>query len=150
MNTNTLADVALGLGMNDFLLLSRGEAKDTGKARQYILANTYEAFVGALYLDQGYGVVKDFIARTIFPLTDDIVAQRLWRDSKSYFQEQAQEHVSITPEYRVLKEEGPDHDKQFTIGVFLGDVLAAEGDGKSKQEAEQNAASAAIQVKGWR
>lgn len=150
VNTNTLSDVAGKLGMNDFLLLSRGEAKDTGKARQYILANTFEAFVGALYLDQGYDGAKEFIMRTIFPLIDTIVSERLWQDSKSFFQEKAQEEVSITPEYRVLKEEGPDHDRHFTVGVFLQNERVAEGEGKSKQEAEQHAAAAALRAKEWR
>jgi len=149
VNTNTLSDVAGVIGANDFLLLSRGEAKDTGKARQYILANTYESIVGAIYLDRGYSSAQIFISKTIFPLIEKIVSEKLWQDSKSYFQEQAQERVSITPVYNVIKEEGPDHDRHFTMGVFLGNELIAEGEGKSKQEAEQNAASAALEVQGW-
>ena len=149
VNTSTLSTVATGLGMNDFLLLSRGEAKDTGRARQYLLANTFEALTGALYLDQGYGAAQQFIAQNIFPLTDDIVSQKLFQDAKSHFQEKAQEKVSITPGYRSLKEEGPDHDKEFTVGVFLDDELIATGEGKSKQEAEQAAARAGLEKKGW-
>lgn len=149
VNTSTLSTVATGLGMNDFLLLSRGEAKDTGRARQYLLANTFEALTGALFLDQGYKAAQHFVAENIFPLTDDIVAQRLFQDAKSAFQEKAQDTVSVTPTYRSLKEIGPDHDKQFTVGVFLGEELVATGEGKSKQEAEQAAARAGLEKKGW-
>ncbi len=149
VNTNTLSEAAVKLGVTDYLYLSRGEAKDTGRARQYILANAFEAIIGALYLDQGYDVAKGFIETNIFPLTENIVAQRLWQDAKSRFQEEAQERVSITPSYQKLREEGPDHDKVFTVGVFLGEELIAEGEGKSKQEAEQAAATAALVVKGW-
>jgi len=150
VNAITLAGVALSLGMNDLLLLSKGEAKDNGRARQYILANTYEAFVGALYLDQGYESAKKFIEKNLFPLIDEIVSKKLWLDSKSFFQELAQEKVGITPSYSSLRESGPDHDKQFTVGIYLGKELVAEGTGKSKQEAEQEAARKGLEVKGWR
>ena len=149
VNTNTISNVALSLGMNDYLMLSRGESKDTGRARQYILANTFESVVGAIYLDQGYDAAAKFIADTIFPLTDDIVAKKLWQDDKSHFQEEAQERVSITPTYKIMGESGPDHDKHFTVGVFLGAEMIADGTGKSKQEAEQMAARAALQKKEW-
>jgi len=149
VNTNTLSSVAGELNMGDYLLLSKGEAKDIGRARQYILANTYEALVGALYLDQGYDVAGKFIGNTIFPLIDEIVEKNLWRDHKSYFQEKAQEKENITPSYQTLREEGPDHDRQFIVGVFLGEKNIAEGEGKSKQEAEQEAAKNALQKKKW-
>jgi ribonuclease-3 len=149
VNTNTLSSLAASIGMNDFLRLSRGEAKDTGRARQYILANTFESVIGAIYLDQGYDAAHQFIANSVFPLTEDIVNQRLWQDNKSKFQEEAQDRVSITPGYQVLDEQGPDHDKHFTVGVYLGDELIAEGEGKSKQEAEQMAAKNALEEKGW-
>jgi ribonuclease-3 len=149
VNTNTISEAATRLGMNDCLLLSRGESRDTGRARQYILANTFESVIGALYLDQGYDAAHDFIAAHIFPLADEVVRRRLWQDSKSHFQEQAQERVSITPSYAILSEEGPDHDKHFTVGAYLGDELVARGDGKSKQEAEQVAAQAALEAKAW-
>lgn len=149
VNTVTLSSVAASLSMDDYLLLSKGEAKDTGRARQYILANTFEAFVGALYLDQGYDAAKRFIEKNIFPLIDEIVEKRLWQDHKSFFQEKAQEKVSITPSYQTLREEGPDHDKKFVVGVFLGDELVAEGEGRSKQEAEQDAAKNALEAKKW-
>lgn len=149
VNANTLSELAEKLSMNDFLLLSKGEAKDTGRARQYILANTFESVIGAIYLDQGYDKAKDFIAKHLFPLTDDIVKTKSWLDSKSHFQERAQEMVSITPSYKTLKEIGPDHDKKFVVGVFLGDEQIAEGEGRSKQDAEQMAAENGLKAKGW-
>ncbi len=149
VNTNTLAEAANKLGANQFLRLSKGEARDTGRARQYILANAFEAIIGALYLDQGYGAAQSFIDRTILPLTDDIVSKRLWQDAKSRFQEVAQERVSITPAYNLLAEAGPDHDKVFRVGVYLGEECVAYGEGKSKQEAEQEAATKALNAKGW-
>ena len=149
VNTVTLSGVAGDLGMNDFLLLSKGEAKDTGRARQYILANTFESFVGALYLDGGYEQAKDFIAKNLFPLTDEIVEKGLWQDSKSRFQEVAQEKESVTPQYKTVQEVGPDHAKNFIVGVYLDDKKIGEGEGKSKQEAEQAAAQNALESKGW-
>lgn len=149
VNTNMLSSVAGTLGMDDYLLLSKGEAKDTGRARQYILANTYEAFVGALYLDQGYDVVRAFIERTVLIHVDEIVEKRLWQDHKSFFQERAQERENVTPTYQTLKEKGPDHDRHFLIGVFLGSECVAEGTGKSKQEGEQEAARLALEKKSW-
>ncbi len=149
VNTNTLAEAANKLGANQFLRLSKGEARDTGRARQYILANAFEAIIGALYLDQGYGAAQSFIDRTILPLTDDIVSKRLWQDAKSRFQEVAQERVSITPAYNLLAEAGPDHDKVFRVGVYLGEECVAYGEGKSKQESEQEAATKALNAKGW-
>ncbi len=149
VNAIIISEVALKAGMNDFLLLSRGEAKDLGKARQYILANTYEAYIGALYLDQGYDVVDKFLHENLLPKTDEIVKKKLWRDAKSLVQEKAQEFVSVTPSYKVLSESGPDHDKHFTVGIFFGPNQIAEGKGKSKQEAEVSAAAAALKVKKW-
>lgn len=149
VNTVSLAVVASELGINEFLLLSKGEEKDTGRARQYILANTLEALIGAIYLDQGYDAAKEFIARQLFDKTDAIVAKRLWRDSKSRFQELAQEHTGITPSYETISQTGPDHDRLFTVGVFLGNEKVAEGTGRSKQEAEQSAAEAGMSRKGW-
>lgn len=149
VNAVTLAGVAEELGMNDCLLLSRGEAKDTGRARQVILANTIEAFIGALYQDLGYDAVKQFVSRHLFKLVDEIVQNKMWLDAKSHFQEKAQEIVGATPSYETVKETGPDHDKHFTVAVFLGKERVAEGDGKSKQEAEQEAAKLALEVKRW-
>jgi ribonuclease-3 len=149
VNAIIISGVAGELGMNDFLLLSKGESKDNGKARQYILANTYEAYVGAVYLDQGYGSADGFITQSLLPHTNEIVSKKLWRDSKSLVQEKAQEFVGFTPCYKVLHEAGPDHDKHFTVGIFFGTELIAEGKGKSKQEAEQKAAEAALKVRNW-
>lgn len=149
VNAVIIGEVALSLGMNDYLLLSKGEAKDIGKARSYILANTYEAYVGACYLDQGYDVVRDFIAGSLFGKIDMIVKQKLWRDAKSLVQEKSQEYLNITPSYKVVSEVGPDHDKHFTVGIFFGEDKIAEGKGHSKQEAEQSAARRALEVKEW-
>lgn len=149
VNAVIIGEVALTLGMNDYLLLSKGEAKDIGKARSYILANTYEAYVGACYLDQGYDVVRDFIAETLFDKVDTIVKEKLWRDPKSLVQEKSQEYLSVTPSYKVISEVGPDHDKHFTVGIFFGGDVIAEGKGHSKQEAEQAAARKALEVKDW-
>ena len=148
VNTVSLSESASALGVNDFLLMSKGESKDTGRARQYILANAYEALIGALYVDQGYDVAKEFIATGLFHKTERIVDKRLWQDAKSRFQELAQEQVSITPTYELVSQEGPDHDRVFTIGVFLKSEKVAEGQGRSKQEAEQAAAEQAIEAKG--
>jgi ribonuclease-3 len=149
VNAITLSEAAQKINVNDFLLLSKGEAKDTGKARQYILANTMEAVIGAIYLDQGYDLAKYFISKNLFHLIDKIIEDKSWIDAKSKFQEKAQEKESLTPVYKSLKEEGPDHDKRFTIGVYLDDSLIAEGEGMSKQEAEQVAARKALEVKKW-
>ncbi len=149
VNTVSLSAASEKLGINKYLLMSKGEAKDEGRARQYILANVFEAFIGAIYLDQGYATAQDFVARNLFPKTEEIVRKRLWQDPKSRFQELAQEHVSITPSYQLHGQEGPDHDRIFTIGVYLRTELVAEGKGRSKQEAEQEAALHAVAAKGW-
>ena len=149
VNAIIISEIASKIGMNDYLLLSRGESKDNGKARQYILANTYEALVGAIYLDGGYNIADKFITKTLLPHTEEIVSKKLWRDAKSLVQEKAQEFVGVTPLYRVLSETGPDHDKHFTVGIYFGHDLIAEGKGKSKQEAEQKAADAALKVRNW-
>lgn len=149
VNAITLSEVAARLGMNDYLLLSKGETKDVGRARQYILANTFEAVIGAIYLDRGYQITQDFIVRQLFSKTDEIIAKNLWQDAKSSFQEQAQEKIGVTPAYRVLREIGPDHNKRFTIGLFIGEELVATGEGHSKQEAEQDAAQKGLTLKKW-
>jgi ribonuclease-3 len=149
VNTKTISAAALKLGFNDYLLLSRGEAKELGKARGYILANTFEAFIGALYLDQGYDPCRDFIAATLLGLLSGIIEQELYKDAKSHFQEKAQEISKITPSYKVLQESGPDHAKHFVVGVYLGTDLVAKGDGYSKQEAEESTAKNALVAKGW-
>lgn len=149
VNASTCAAIAAAIKVNDFLLLSKGEAKDTGRARQYILANALEAVIGAIYLDRGYERVKEFILANFSPLIDDIVTQGTWIDAKSKFQERAQDAEGVTPLYRTIRESGPDHDKKFTVGVYLRDGLVATGEGDSKQEAEQRAASQALSKMGW-
>lgn len=149
VNTVSLSAASENLKVNEYLLMSRGESKDTGRARAYILANAFEAFVGALYLDAEYERAAQFIAENLFTKTEEIVEKRLWQDPKSRFQELAQEHHSTTPTYDTLHTDGPDHDRTFTIGVFLKKDKIAEGTGRSKQEAEQAAALAAITAKGW-
>jgi ribonuclease III len=149
VNSNTLSTVAEKLGVNAFMMLSKGEAKDTGRARQFILANAFEAIIGAIYIDGGYDKAKEFVAGQLFGLTDEIIAERKFIDSKSNFQELAQEKTAITPSYKIIKEIGPDHNKVFTVGVYLKDDLVTTGEGKSKQEAEQDAAQKAIELKGW-
>lgn len=149
VNTQSIADAATQLGMNDFLLLSRGEAKDTGRARGIILANAFEALIGAIYLDAGYDASYSFIEAQLFHKTDDVVEKRLWQDSKSRFQEVAQEKVAVTPTYELMDQSGPDHDKRFMVAVFLGKDKVALGEGRSKQEAEQDAAAKALLAKGW-
>jgi ribonuclease-3 len=149
VNANTLASVAEVIHVNDFLLLSKGEAKDKGRARQVIMANAMESIIGAIFLDSGYVAAEKFVAEHILSLTEQIIAEGTFIDSKSLFQEKAQENTGITPSYKTTKEDGPDHSKVFTVGVYLETELVVEGTGKSKQEAEQSAAQKALQIKGW-
>src|SRR3989344_5916572 len=149
VNAKMLTLVAERSGFNDFLLLSRGETKELGKARQYILANTFEAFIGALYLDAGYEAADKFIKKHLIINLPEIIKSGSYKDAKSQFQEQAQEKNGITPAYKIIKEWGPDHKKKFTVGVFLDNDLVAEGEGYSKQEAEEEAAKTALLVKNW-
>ena len=149
VNAVTLGQVADSLSFNDMMKLSKGEAKDVSRARSSILADAYEAFIGALYLDQGYEAAKGFLRTTILSKTDEVVSKNLWRDAKSFFQEKAQEYTGATPTYETIEEVGPDHAKQFTVGVFIGRERVASGAGFSKQEAEQEAALAALEKKGW-
>jgi ribonuclease-3 len=149
VNTKMLASIGRELEFSDYLRLSRGEAKEEGKARDYILANTVEAFIGATYLDQGLKVAEKFIITYIFSKLPQVLEEKLFEDAKSHFQEVAQEKTSITPSYAVLKDWGPDHAKSFRIGVYLNKELVGEGEGLSKQEAEQDAAKNALKNKGW-
>lgn len=144
VNAVTLGSVAERLGMNEYLLLSKGEAKDTGRARATILANAFEAVVGALYLDQGYDVAAHFVQTQVMSRIDDVVKTGAWKDAKSAFQELAQAKHGLTPRYDVVRAEGPDHAKHFIVAVFVGDDEVAQGEGKSKQEAEQDAATRAL------
>ncbi len=149
VNTQSLAAVAASLGINDHLLLSKGEAKDTGRARQIILANAFEAILGALYLDQGYAAAESFVRQHLLPRLPGLIDARAYQDAKSRFQEAAQEREGRTPSYETLAEIGPDHDKRFTVGVFVGKAEIARGEGNSKQDAEQSAAKNALDKLGW-
>ena len=149
VNSVMIASVSVELGFNEHLLLSKGEAKDTGRARQYIMANTFESVVGAIYIDQGYAEAERFITRVLLPKIKIVEDQKLWVDAKSYFQEKAQEMLGVTPSYKTIKEHGPDHDKIFTVGLYVNESLIAEGAGKSKQEAEQDAAKKGLEARKW-
>lgn len=149
VNAVMLARISTEFDLNSFVLLSRGEAKDTGRARQYILANAMESLIGSIYLDRGYDVADKFIKKFIIKELTEIIDKKLFRDAKSLFQEKAQEKVGTTPTYEVLDEWGPDHARNFKIGVYLGKDLAGQGQGPSKQEAQQQAAEDALRNRGW-
>jgi ribonuclease-3 len=149
VNAVTLSEVATDLEINDFLLLSKGEAKDTGRARQNILADAFEALIGAIYLEHGYEKADEFIKKYLLSKTTEVVKRGLLKDAKSKVQEKSQDIYGVTPKYKVVKETGPDHDKHFTVAIYFGNEQIAEGTGKSKQEAEQKAAEEAISKKGW-
>lgn len=150
VNAKTLAGIARQLEFEEFLLMSRGEAKDAdSKARMYILANAIEAIIGAIYLDGGWDAAKSFIERNVLSHLKFILENQLHIDPKSKFQETAQELLGVTPSYKVLEETGPDHAKEFTVGVFLEKELVAVGKGTSKQEAQIAAAEEGLRVKGW-
>lgn len=149
VNATMLSGITNDFDLNAHMLLSRGEARDTGRARQYILANAIEALIGAMYLDGGYPACKEFIGRFVLTHLPDIISKKLYRDPKSLLQEEAQERISVTPTYHVMEEWGPDHARQFKIGVYLGKELAGEGQGQSKQDAQQAAAEDALQNKKW-
>jgi len=150
VNAKTLAGIANQLRFEEFLLLSKGEARDANsKARMYILANAIEAIIGAIYLDGGMPGAEKFIQSFILNHLPFILKNELYVDPKSKFQETAQELLGVTPNYRVLEEKGPDHNKEFTVGVFLEKELVAVGRGSSKQEAQVAAAQAGLEAKGW-
>lgn len=139
-----LSKVAVIWNLDDALRMSKGERRDTGKARQYILANAVEAVIGAAYLDRGYEAVKQVVHRDIISHLPDVMKRGLHIDAKSKFQELAQEHSRMTPVYTVIGEHGPDHAKEFRVAVMIGSDLWGEGKGTSKQEAEQHAATVAL------
>ncbi len=140
-----LSHIAEELGLNDYLFLSRGERRDIGKARLYILANAVEAVIGAVYMDQGYEAAAKLIVDRIIAKLPTVIEQGLHIDNKSRFQEVAQERFRLTPTYQVLQEKGLDHAKEFSVGVFVGDKKMGEGQGSSKQEAQQMAAKHALE-----
>jgi ribonuclease-3 len=144
VRTESISAAGERLGLNDYLRLSRGEKRGSKRARAQIIANCFEAVTGAIYLDRGYEAAKQFIADNIIVTLAGILNSGSWMDAKSQLQEIAQNVDNATPHYRVLSEEGPDHDKIFTVGVYIGDVLKGQGDGPSKQAAQQSAAEAAL------
>ncbi len=149
VNSSMLSEISQKIDLNSYILLSQGERKDAGRARQFILANALEAVIGAIYLDQGYEESEKFIKRTILPEFPRIVEQKLYKDAKSFFQEKAQEKIGATPSYKILDQWGPDHNKTFKVGVYVNDTLEGVGFGPSKQEAQQKAAEDALHKKGW-
>ncbi|MFH1427711.1 MAG: ribonuclease III [Patescibacteria group bacterium] len=150
VNSNMLSEVAQMNELDDFLYLSKGEAKDNdSKARRFILANAVEALIGAVYLDQGKAAAKKFINKNMISKLDHILENQLYLDPKSKFQEKTQEICGVTPHYRVLSESGPDHAKIFEIGLYIGEELITNGKGSSKQEAQINAAEKGLKKKKW-
>ena len=149
VNTKTLSKTAKKIGFDKFILLSKGQKKDKGKAMQCILAGNFEAFLGALYLDQGYKKCDAFIKKYLLGQLPEIIKNHLVRDSKSLFQEKTQENERITPIYRVIKEWGPDNARHFVVGVYLKNHLVSQGEGLSKKEAEEVAAKRALKLKNY-
>lgn len=145
VNYQMLAEVSKDIGLEDFLLLSKGESKDTGRARDVILANAMESLIGAIHLDGGYEEAKKFIVEFIINKLEKVIKEQLYRDAKSVLQEKTQATLKTTPIYKVLGAEGPDHKKTFNVGVYLGDKMIASGQGLSKQDAEVEAAKKALE-----
>ncbi len=144
-----LAEIATLLDLGAYLYLSRGEERSGGRKKNYIMANTLESFIGAIYLDKDYKTAHAFIDQFILNKLSSILEQGLHVDAKSRFQEISQDKLGITPEYRLLDDQGPDHDKSFIMGAYFGDELIARGSGSSKQKAEQKAADQALKAKKW-
>lgn len=144
VRTESISAAGERLGFNNYLRLSRGEKRGSDRARQQILANCFEAVVGAIYLDKGYKVAEDFITKNILITLDKILSSGSWMDSKSRLQELAQSVEGATPHYKVISEVGPDHDKTFIVGVYIDDNLRGKGEGPSKQAAQQQAAEGAL------
>ena len=149
VNSKMLSEVATKLGFNDYLMLSKGEGQDMGRARQFILANTLEAVVGAIYLDSGFEKAQKFLEKNLICELERVLSEKLYLDPKSLFQEEAQGKMGITPSYELVKEEGPDHCKKFEVGVYLNGDLIAKGEGPSKQTAQEDAARKGLKKKGW-
>lgn len=144
VNTDANAEAGEELGYAPLIRLSHGEQNGSRRAHHSIVADCYEAIIGAIYLDQGYESAREFIQKYTLSKINQIIEDESWRDSKSYLQEISQHKYNTTPVYKVLKEEGPDHDKIFTLGVFVNGKLIASGMGYSKQQAQTKAAAAAI------
>jgi len=146
VNYKMLSEIASSIGLEDFILLSRGEAKDTGRARQVILANAMESLIGAIYLDSGFAVAEKFINEFVIKRLSAVLSAGKVLDPKSKFQELTQEKMGVTPNYKVLAEWGPDHNKNFEVAVLINDKQVATGVGPSKQEAEIAAAENGLKV----
>ncbi len=136
-----LSEIAQKLEFGSLLRLSKGEQQGSKRARQNILADCFEAVTGAIYLDQGFEIAGKFILENVIPELDNILEEKTFRDSKSKFQEAVQEKMGVTPEYRVLEESGPDHAKHFVVGAYVENKIYGQGEGASKQEAQQSAAT---------
>jgi len=150
VNSKVIGELAGELGFQDYILLSKGESRENGRSRLYILADVFEAFVGAMYLDRGYETTKEFIEKNLVAKLPRIIELGLYRDPKSELQEKTQEEVGITPVYKILRETGPDHQKHFVMGVFLEEDLVGKGEGCSKKEAEEEAAKEALDKEEWK
>ncbi len=144
VRTESIGAAGIELGYEPLVRLSKGEKQGSERAHEVILADCFEAVIGAIYLDQGYEAAKDFISKHILVKIDEILEEGSWRDPKSYVQELAQKIDGVTPVYKTLKEEGPDHDKKFTVGIYVGNDLKGTGTGHSKQEAQTNAARGCV------
>ncbi len=144
VNYVMLGKIAMEMGLEKFVMLSKGEARDSGKAREVILANAMESLIGSIYLDGGQDAARAFINKFILDHLEEVLRAGSYRDSKSLLQEKAQEKMKVTPVYKVLSQTGPDHAKTFNVGVYFGDKMIAKGDGSSKQEAEEAAAKEAL------
>ena len=146
VNYQMLSQIAKNMELDNFIFLSRGEAKDTGKAREVILANAFESLLGAIYLDAGYETAEKFVRRMVLVHTGEVMEKGLYKDPKSLLQEITQEKLKVTPNYKILSERGPDHAKIFRVGAYFDERLIAEGEGSSKQEAEIEAAKNALKT----
>lgn len=146
VRTESLSEAAIKLNLEDYLRLSRGEKNGSERARRQIMANVLESVIGAIYLDRGYESAKKFVEANVLIKLEAILEHDKWRDAKSHLQEVVQSVDGVTPSYKVLEEEGPDHDKIFTIGVFVGENVKGKGYGSSKQIAQQQAAQEALKA----
>ncbi len=147
VRTETLANFAREINLSNFLLMGKGEQHSGGSQR--VLASAFEAVLGAIYLDQGLTAVQNFLTPRLAPIAHNIITRRLFKDNKSLFQELAQAREGITPSYRLAGQEGPSHNREFTVEVLLGDQVVGKGQGRNKQTAEQEAAHFALVSRGW-
>jgi ribonuclease-3 len=149
VNTKTLAKIAKKINLDEYLFLSKGESKSLGRAREAILANTFEALIGSIYFDQGFKKAEEFIKKNLIPELKNILRNKTYKDPKSEFQEFIQNKLKITPHYKIIKQSGPDHAKIFVVGLFLNEKLITQGKGKNKHDAEIQAAEKALNKKSF-